>query len=231
MKYLCVLFALSILVSAVYAAPTKSENQKSVKLQRWWQPIVKHLGPMAVDYLHNYHGSEKSFQEKSVGEVQDIDKYLSALEGALHGYLNPTGAVEMQRLPWGTIITTLGPLLADQIHGHGTAESSKDDVAAEVEGADKYMAALLDAFLKHNGAAEVQRWSKLPGTLGSVIYDYLSNHQSLLKKLEEVALEQDGDIMAAIENLPEKEKAQAQLLGTLSALLTAGSLAHDLING
>ena len=173
MKYLCVLFALSILIFTAYAAPTKSESQKSVKLQGWGA-LVGHTAPIAFHYLHN-HGSEKSFQEKAMVEIQDDNKYLDAFRGAVDGHLNHNGAVKLQG--WGAVA------------------------------------------------------GKLAGTLGPMLYDYINNHQSLLKKLEKVALEQDGDIMAAIENLPEKEKAQAQFLGTLSALLTAGSLAHDLING
>ena len=92
----------------------------------------------------------------------------------------------------------------------------ENNMAVEEQDLRNYFNAIrgaMDAYMKHHGLVEEQHLSK-----------------SFLEKLEKIAKEQDGDIIAATEGLPEKEKALAQFIVSVPALL-GGALLGSFLKG
>ena len=237
MKSLCLLFAFGVLFSSTAdAAPTKAENQKlsdylsvlhgafgdylnppqSVEVQEIPWGTIFDIGTKALDHFGGDRESAKSLQDNVEAKAQiKLSDVANGVLGAV-GYYD-RNRVDMQGFPWDTLIKTFGPTVLDHLGGHHEAAKSLQD-NVEVKAQNKFLdaaAGLLGHYLNRDQVTEQQEDDSSEGE---------RLFQDLLKKLEEVIKEQDGDRIVAIESLPEEEKAQVQFLGPL----LAGTILHSI---
>ena len=230
MKSLCLLLALGVLFSStIDAAPTnlKAENQKlsdylsvlhgalegylnrpqsqTAEMQGFpWGPIIHTLGPEVLHHFGGGRESAKSLQDNVEAKEQiTLSDVARGALGAVKYY--DRNRVDMQGFPWIPIIKHLGPAVLDHLGGDREAEKSLQDnveAKAQITTSDVAKGALgLLGYYDRNAVTNQQEDDSSEG-------ERLS--QDLLKKLEKVVKEQDGDIITAIESLPEEKKAQVQ---------------------
>ena len=206
MKWLCIIFAVGVLTSAVYAAPANSDMQ-----QREDEPGVQGWGTLIG------HAVDKYYQRKSEAAKAQANSDMQQ------------GEDEPGVQGWGK---TLGSLI-DYYQRKGEAAKAQEinqvmkNNEAEAEGIFRRMAG---HFIKNNyqgmedaelqdsndiakslqddGKADLQgfKWKKL-FKRARKLYKYGKKHGYF----GAAAVQQDGDLMAELESLPEEAQAQIAL--------------------
>ena len=200
MKWLCIIFAVGVLTSAVYAAPANSDMQQGED-----EPGVQGLGKTLGSLIDYYQRKSEAAKAQEINQVMENNE--AEAEGLLHHLFN--NYMEDAELQDRNEI----------------AKSLQDDGKADLQGFKwkklfKRARKLYKYGKKHGyfGAAAVQQDGDLQDDGKADLQGI--NWGNILKR---VKYQQDGDLMAELESLP--EEAQTQFLGT--ALLSYG-LSHIL---